>query len=203
MYSTVHNKLQVIVFYVWAVGYVLLSHSVNVVSYLGNIIYAEQVKSDEELDRIVGSPFLTIAYAPSVWGPALWRVLTYLFLRYPMQPTDEQKQRMQECVKMILSKELIGCDDCMNHLTFYINSHPIPFDNRITLIKWLLALHNRVNQRKQTKPWTYAEFVTHYIDYPSGIQDKNKWVLWNVIALKRIMIVCFGIVMAKLLFLLT
>ena len=89
----------------------------------------------------------------SVWGALLWKVLH-------TASVFTSSVRQTKMMKTLLSALLTGlpCPDCSDHYNAWYRSHPLrypiigsrislPVAYRTNTIRWILALHNDVNQR--------------------------------------------------------
>ena len=89
----------------------------------------------------------------SVWGALLWKVLH-------TASVFTSSVRQTKMIKTLLSALLTGlpCPDCSDHYNAWYRSHPLrypiigsrislPVAYRTNTIRWILALHNDVNQR--------------------------------------------------------
>ena len=105
---------------------------------------------------------------PNFWGPALWTSLHTISFDYPDHPSGTDKQNYNMFFHSL--KQVLPCDQCRKHYTKFIEeTSPIEpaLKNRDTLTRWLVNLHNVVNERLQKGIVTY-ESVKEKYDNLSG-----------------------------------
>jgi hypothetical protein len=103
------------------------------------------------------------------WGPSLWRFLHVISFTYPDKPTasDEENYR-----KFFLSLgEVIPCPGCAKHYKEYVAEHPIAFETKDSLSRWMYDFHNHVNA---TKPVSEQTSIT-----PSFEDIKYFYTNWD------------------------
>jgi len=102
-------------------------------------------------------------YSPELWGRSHWRFLHYASLVY--FPKD--KFHWEVFLTRIFPK-MIPCKTCQIEYCRVIKANRQNLDyhlqSRKNLVKFLISLHNSVNQRvkKNYKPFTCAKFVAVY-----------------------------------------
>ena len=95
---------------------------------------------------------------PDTWGPVIWHALHYITLGYPDNPSDEQKEKYKQFFTLL--SDVLPCSICAKH--FEENLVTMPLDNKTlenkeTLIKWLIDVHNIVNEQKNKPIIKYEE----------------------------------------------
>ena len=109
---------------------------------------------------------------PTVWGPKLWFVIHTFALNYPDNPTYEDKRVMEEFFNNL--KYSIPCNKCRVHYRQRLQRDPIInyLDNRQSLFKYTIDLHNQVNKSLGKKIYSYEEVNNYYLNlYNSGQPD--------------------------------
>ena len=83
---------------------------------------------------------------PTVWGPHLWYIMHIISFEYPETPTEYDKRIYHDFYTSL--KDVIPCKDCRKHYRDFITKYPLTphLDTRDTLIKWVIQVHNFVNQ---------------------------------------------------------
>ena len=84
---------------------------------------------------------------PSVWGPVIWHALHYITLGYPVNPTEDQKQKYKMFFSLL--SDVIPCSICRTHFSENLIKMPLSDDvlsTKESLIKWLIDFHNVVNE---------------------------------------------------------
>lgn len=99
---------------------------------------------------------------PEIWGPPTWLFLHSVSINYPNRPSYEEKKIHFEFFKNL--QHLLPCDTCRYHYAQYFNNNSItPYlENKESLIKWVINLHNSVNTRNKKKQFTFQEVSTLY-----------------------------------------
>jgi hypothetical protein len=94
---------------------------------------------------------------PDAWGPVIWHALHYITLGYPEFPTDEIKEKYKQFFTLL--SDVIPCSICANHYAENLIKMPLDdktMENKESLIKWLIDVHNVVNEKKN-KPISRGE----------------------------------------------
>jgi hypothetical protein len=95
---------------------------------------------------------------PDVWGPHAWKFLHYVSLGYPSNPTPEQKQKYKHFFELL--KDILPCSLCANHYAENYKKQPLTdeiLSDRDKLIKWVIDIHNIVNEMKNKPKVHYVE----------------------------------------------
>ena len=99
---------------------------------------------------------------PKVWGPKLWFSLHTMTFNYPDNPTPHHKQIYNNFFETL--KFVIPCDVCSKHYTEHLKNNPIMpnLNNKESLVKWLIDLHNEVNKSLGKRIYSYSEVMKIY-----------------------------------------
>ena len=99
---------------------------------------------------------------PTVWGPKLWFVIHTFALNYPDNPTYEDKRVIEEFFNNL--KSTIPCQKCRIHYRQRLERNPIInyLDNKESLFRYTIDLHNQVNKSLGKKIYSYDEVVEIY-----------------------------------------
>ena len=91
------------------------------------------------------------------WGPAAWKFLHAATFAVDEKPTPEMQHHIKQFFEAL--PHLLPCKICKRHFMEYVDNHPIDTSSRQGLTKWLVDVHNNVNQlRKKPKvPYTQVE----------------------------------------------
>ena len=104
-------------------------------------------------------PPITTSKDPRVWGPPLWRYLHLSAANYPKNPTVREARAMMDW--LIHLPVTIPCESCGVHYRQYItrnyNRLPVICSSRDNLFKFLVDIHNKVNERNGKRCLTYDE----------------------------------------------
>ena len=95
---------------------------------------------------------------PDVWGPHGWKFIHYVTLGYPVNPTDEDKEKYFNFFHSL--KYVIPCSICGNHFKENLEKTPLDDDalsTKMKLIAWGIKMHNHVNKVNRKKEYTVEE----------------------------------------------
>lgn len=97
---------------------------------------------------------------PKVWGPHFWFVLHIVSFNYPDNPNQRDKDNYKSFYYSV--KGILPCQNCQKHYQNYLSHFPIEphLDSKIDLIKWVIQIHNFVNN-KLGKPILTNEQAFH------------------------------------------
>lgn len=96
----------------------------------------------------------------NIWGPPTWFFLHTLSLNYPLNPTEEQRNRMK---KFLLSLQyILPCRYCRDNYKRHLKELPAKLENRESFFKFLVDLHNFVNSETGKRMLTYKEVLDLY-----------------------------------------
>ena len=96
---------------------------------------------------------------PEIWGPHGWFFLHRITLAYPDNPTNEDKLMYKHFFHNV--GNVLPCDTCKIHYGQNISTYPIDkhLDNRESLSRWLVTMHNLVNDSLGKKRISYDKFI--------------------------------------------
>lgn len=110
------------------------------------------------------------------WGPAGWTFLHTISFVYPYNPTLKDKQVMVDYLYAFTA--VIPCQRCRTDFTFMLHTifgdtkeeamKSKHLENRETLSKILVDMHNRVNERLNKKILSYDAVVEMYTKTPKN-----------------------------------
>jgi len=130
---------------------------------------------------------------PNVWGPHGWYFLHSITLAYPDNPTDDDKTIHKNFFESL--KDILPCDKCKVHFNQTLTTYPIEnhLENKESLFKWLVDVHNRVNIDNDKREYTYDEVTKLYENMYS--KNENGYFISNInlIIIFVILIVCLMI----------
>lgn len=118
---------------------------------------------------------------PIVWGPHGWYFLHSITLAYPDNPSDNDKLSHKNFFNSL--KDILPCDKCKNHYTQNLMTYPIEnhLENKESLFKWLVDVHNRVNIDNGKREYSYDEvtkiYENMYSKNKNGFFIKNIWLV--------------------------
>ena len=99
---------------------------------------------------------------PEIWGPPAWTFLHSITLAYPDNPTDSDKINYENFFNIL--QPILPCAKCSNNYKIHLQEDPITnhLDNKSSLVKWLINLHNKVNKINGKRELNYNEVINHY-----------------------------------------
>ena len=112
---------------------------------------------------------------PEVWGPHAWQFLHSITLSYPDNPTSEDKNNHAQFFNSI--QNILPCQKCKDHYTQNLQVLPIEqhLDNKESLFRWSVDLHNRVNVINNKREYSYDEVTELY----EKMYDKSEKSIGN------------------------
>lgn len=132
-----------------------------------------------------------------IWGPYMWYILHTISFNYPIKPCEFDKTSHREFIINI--KNILPCEKCRRHFQSYLSTYPISphLDTRASLIKWVIQVHNFVNERLGKRIYTIAEVLNIYKNLkpmsPFQEDEVNKYI--NPIYKSRYKIWCSIIIL--------
>ena len=96
----------------------------------------------------------------SQWGPSAWLFLHSVSFQYPENPTDQDKNNYKIFFESL--QNILPCPNCREHYQKNIQENPMNLESRESLIKWVIDLHNLVNQKNSKKEYSYDEVKDLY-----------------------------------------
>jgi|SaaInlStandDraft_7_1057024.scaffolds.fasta_scaffold08731_2 hypothetical protein len=95
---------------------------------------------------------------PDIWGPHGWKFIHFIVLGYPNYPTKQDKETYKNF--FLLFANIIPCKICSNHFKQNLQKHPLndkTLNDKISLIKWSIEMHNEVNKANGKKIYSFDE----------------------------------------------
>ncbi len=119
---------------------------------------------------------------PNIWGKHAWNFIHIVSSSYPSNPTIYQKKAYKKF--FISLKDVLPCSNCRKHFTKNIKLYNIDnyLNNRNSLFKWTVIMHNLVNKISKKKEVSYNTAKTYYNNLIGfkAISDKKVIVSKNV-----------------------
>tara|TARA_Y100001973_G_scaffold88978_1_gene134840 strand:- start:169 stop:642 length:474 start_codon:yes stop_codon:yes gene_type:complete len=99
---------------------------------------------------------------PKVWGPHGWQFLHSITLAYPDNPTLEDKNNHAQFFNGI--QNILPCQRCRDHYSLSLQELPVEqhLENKESLFRWLVDIHNRVNVKNNKREYSYDEVTKLY-----------------------------------------
>ena len=99
---------------------------------------------------------------PEIWGPGAWLFLHSITLAYPNNPTELDKQNYKTFFEIL--KNVIPCKKCSYNYSKNIKDNNISnhLDSKVSLVKWLVNIHNQVNIENNKNIMEYKDVIKEY-----------------------------------------
>lgn len=105
-----------------------------------------------------------ISIKPSIWGPHGWKFMHYVSLGYPNNPSEEDKRKYKSFYTSL--QHILPCAKCSHNYSHNLIKYPIDnhLSSRDSLVRWVIDIHNQVNNETGKKEYTYEEALSLYTD---------------------------------------
>lgn len=92
------------------------------------------------------------------WGPLTWTTLHCLTYNYPTKPNRETRKKTFYFFNYIIPS-ILPCPKCQKHFLKQLRNNPIGdrLDNRESLCRWLIEIHNYVNSSNRKRMYSIDE----------------------------------------------
>ena len=99
---------------------------------------------------------------PNIWGKHAWNFIHIVSSSYPDNPTIYQKKAYKNF--FVSLKDILPCSNCRKHFAKNIKLYNIDnyLNNRNSLFKWTVIMHNLVNKISKKKEVSYNTAKTYY-----------------------------------------
>lgn len=123
---------------------------------------------------------------PEIWGPHGWKFMHYLSFGYPDNPTTEDKNHYKTFFLSL--QHVLPCSICAKHYSDNLVQYSLDdaLKNKDSLIRWVIDIHNDVNEMKGKKIYSYDEAIRLYT-------TKDDYYLYKIIILIIILFVIYKI----------
>ena len=128
----------------------------------------------------------------SIWGPKLWYVLHLMTFNYPEIPNEYDKRHFHDF--FVNLQYVLPCMKCRYHYRQTLEKYPISphLDNKNSLVKWLIDIHNEVNISTGKPIKSYNEVLLEYKNemLKTNTQiDKLNFPKFKIVSISLILIV--------------
>jgi len=107
---------------------------------------------------------LIVGEIPSTWGKQFWETAQVVASRYPINPTEEDKNHFRAFFNSF--QHILPCAECRNHYKLIEENFPLMDENlssREAICDWLRERHNMVNTILNKKiNYTKQNFADQY-----------------------------------------
>ena len=100
-------------------------------------------------------------------------------LNYPENPTEEQKQTYKTFFESLSG--VLPCPGCSEHYKQHFNKYPIQLDNKNSLTKWLMQIHNEVNKSIGKNIMNINDVIKYYQDVYEGKSENTMYIIFSII----------------------
>jgi len=99
---------------------------------------------------------------PEIWGPPTWMFLHSVSLAYPKNPLEEDRKNYSKFFNNL--QPVLPCYKCSMNYLHHIQEDPVEnhLDNKESLVKWLIGMHNKVNKLNNKDILSYDEVIDKY-----------------------------------------
>lgn len=85
-------------------------------------------------------------FAPTFWGPGMWRFIHVVAMTYPMRPTAQHRKAYFAFFRSL--KGVLPCEACREEYSKMVRGlTPEVFSDQRALFQWTVAAHDAVNRR--------------------------------------------------------
>lgn len=125
---------------------------------------------------------------PTIWGPHAWIFLHSITLGYPEYPTDRDKQNFKNFFENL--GYILPCDKCRFNYVEHMKKYNLDnaLGSRDELIKWLVNIHNEVNNLNNKSSMSYENMIKNYHNLYFG---RNWGLLWYFIIVLVVVLIVF------------
>ena len=127
---------------------------------------------------------------PTFWGPQGWIFLHSVTLHYPKNPSDQDKEMYFNFFKSL--EKVLPCEKCAYNYSNNLQKLPLEpaLENRDTLVRWLIAVHNEVNKEAGKPSFTYEQVIDDYT-YKMKTLDSDPTMVYKIIIGALLLIILF------------
>jgi len=120
-------------------------------------------------------------FNPLIWGPHYWFFLNTIALNYPLYPNDVTKKKyytfIQNFPLFIPDKQISEDFEKLLDLYPVVNY----LDNRKSFIKWVVFVHNKINEKLKKDKITLQDFyIQYYNEYKITKKIDNNLQLYYI-----------------------
>ncbi|ARF09817.1 disulfide thiol oxidoreductase, Erv1 / Alr family [Indivirus ILV1] len=121
---------------------------------------------------------------PDIWGPHAWIFLHSVTMDYPHNPTEKDKENMINFI-FYLGK-VLPCEKCRRNFQMHLEKNPLnskALSSKDSLVKWMIDIHNCVNDTKKCKKITHDEGIRKILEHYENKSINYIYILTVVIIL--------------------
>lgn len=99
----------------------------------------------------------------NVWGPMEWQKIHLLAIRYPNNPSSDE--RRQALININGIARNLPCKTCTRHAQEYLLAHPPALKDTWAFQHWAWNFHNEVNARLGKPKLTCSDYFALYSNF--------------------------------------
>ena len=125
---------------------------------------------------------------PETWGNHFWFTMHTASFFYPVYPSPTDMYRYKSFFESFA--HVIPCQECKKHYAELLNDYPIdPYlESRDSISRWVVLVHNKVNERLGKKQLSYQQTVDEYNKKFIPVVKKDKKIKQCAIVLLVIVV---------------
>lgn len=126
----------------------------------------------------INNPNANNGLITKIWGPSGWEFLHSVTFGYPIEPSDEQKEKYKKFFELV--GDVLPCKYCRISYQKFITDDDTKLTNdimknRSTLTKWFYDIHNKVNDKLGVNYGiTFDDVVKKYESYRASCTNKKE-----------------------------
>ena len=144
---------------------------------------------------------MTTSLSIDVWGSKAWGFLHACSFTYPEKPSRDDRLHMFRLISSL--PHVLPCMICRKHLqstlqVSFRDSKSSALDGRSELVRWMVDLHNSVNERLGKSTLSYESVYEMYADssavcpIPTALTKEYVSPVWCFTSSVAILVVCMG-----------
>jgi hypothetical protein len=134
---------------------------------------------------------------PKIWGKPGWTFLHLITCEYPENPTIEEKTNYRLFFSQ--AQYVLPCGKCRRHYQINLASMPLSdqvMQSRLSLMIWLINMHNLVNKQTGKKVLTYTEAL-NAIKKMTEKKKANPWMIGGSVLIIILLIIIFILILKR------
>lgn len=109
---------------------------------------------------------------PKIWGSEGWHFIHSIALSYPINPTDEEKEKYKKFLFTL--PDVLPCSICGEHFKENLEKFSPKLDSREDFWKWSVDVHNEVNKSNDKPTLSYDEAYKEFEkNYTKNFDKEN------------------------------
>ena len=124
---------------------------------------------------------------PKLWGTSGWTFLHYIALGYRNRPTKEEKKIYY--IFFLNLQNVLPCEKCSENFKENLKKYSLEeaLENRDSLFRWTIDIHNEVNKETDKRTYSYEEVYQQY-------SQNNNQIEYEIIMVIALLLFIFFII---------